>query len=96
MATQKTYSQEFKNDAVAYRKSHEELPLKKCAENLGVSEVTLRTWLRASDETGTVNMRGSGNYASDDRKEIARLKRELRDTKDALEVLKKAISILGK
>ena len=28
-------------------------------------------------------------------KEIARLQRELRDTKDALEVLKKAIGILG-
>lgn len=28
-------------------------------------------------------------------KENARLKRELRDTKDALEILKKAISILG-
>ena len=28
-------------------------------------------------------------------KEIMRLKRELRDTQDALEVLKKAISILG-
>ena len=30
------------------------------------------------------------------RQEIARLKRELRDTKDALEILKKAIGILGK
>ena len=36
------------------------------------------------------------NYASDEAKEIARLQRELRDTKDALEVLKKAIGILGK
>lgn len=32
---------------------------------------------------------------SDEEKEIMRLKRELRDTQDALEVLKKAISILG-
>ena len=36
------------------------------------------------------------DYASDEAKEIARLQRELRDTKDALEVLKKAIGILGK
>lgn len=35
-------------------------------------------------------------YASDEAKEIARLKRELRDAQDALEVLKKAINILGK
>lgn len=40
--------------------------------------------------------RGSGNYASDEAKEIARLKRELRDAKDAITVLKKAISILDK
>ncbi|MCI6677023.1 MAG: hypothetical protein MSG78_09075 [Clostridiales bacterium] len=35
---------------------------------------------------GSVPTRGSGNYASDEAKEIARLQRELRDTKDALEV----------
>ncbi|HJI61276.1 MAG TPA: hypothetical protein OIM34_05095 [Ruminococcus bromii] len=31
----------------------------------------------------------SGSYASDEAKEIARLKRELRDAQDALDVLKK-------
>ena len=40
--------------------------------------------------------RGSGNYASDEAKEIVRLKRELRDAKDAINVLKKAIGILDK
>ena len=40
-------------------------------------------------------VRGSSNYASDEEKENARLRRELRDTKDALDV-KKAIGILGK
>ena len=89
MATQKKYSQEFKNDAVEYRKSHAELSLKTCAANLGVSPVSLREWIKATDDTGKVVMRGSGNYASDEQKEIARLKRELRDTKDALEILKK-------
>ena len=46
-------------------------------------------------EKGEVPTRGSGNYASEEAKEIAKLQRELRDTKDALEVLKKAIGILG-
>ena len=50
----------------------------------------------SKEHEGTVPTRGSGNYASDEAKEIARLQRELRDTKDALEVLKKAIGILGK
>ena len=46
--------------------------------------------------SGDIPVRGSGNYASDEQKEIAQLKRELRDAKDALDVLKKAINILGK
>lgn len=40
-------------------------------------------------------MRSSGNDASDEAKENAKLRKELRDTQDALEILKKAISILG-
>jgi transposase len=48
------------------------------------------------DNDGTVPTRGSGNYASDVEKENARLRKELRDTQDALDVLKKAIGILGK
>ena len=59
MATQKKYSQEFKNDAVEYRKSHAELSLKTCAANLGVSPVSLREWIKATDDTGKVVMRGS-------------------------------------
>ncbi|WP_248005037.1 hypothetical protein [Coprococcus comes] len=47
-------------------------------------------------DTGGIESRDSGNYASDEAKEIARLKRELRDAQDALDVFKKAISILGK
>ena len=64
---------------------------------LRICDSALKTWLRAARENeGSVPTRGSGNYSSDEAKEIARLQRELRDTKDALEILKKAISILGK
>ena len=52
-------------------------------------------WLSDHKNKGENAFRGSGNYSSDEAKEIARLKRELRDTQDALEVLKKAIGILG-
>lgn len=76
---------------------HSDIALRKCAENLGISESALKKWIRAVKEhEGSVPTHGSGNYASDEAKEIARLQRELRDTKDALEVLKKAIGILGK
>lgn len=40
-------------------------------------------------DNGEMPYRESGNYASDEAKEIARLKRELRDAKDAINVLKK-------
>ena len=86
----------LKEDAVQYRLDHPDLPLRKAAENLGVSESALKNWMKATKEhKGEVPTRGSGNYASEEAKEIARLQRELRDTKDALEVLKKAIGILG-
>ena len=48
------------------------------------------------ENDGNIPVIGSGNYASEEEKEIARLKRELRDAQDALDVLKKAIGILGK
>ena len=96
MSKKRTFTQEFKEDAVRYRKEHPELSLPKVASNLDVSMSALRRWVSGSDEdTGVVPTRGSGNYASDEAKEIARLKRELRDKEDALEILKKAIGILG-
>ena len=97
MAKGTKYSQQFKEDAVRYRKDHPELTLRKAAGNLGISESALKNWMKSSKEhEGAVPTRGSGNYASDEAKEIARLQRELRDTKDALEILKKAIRILRK
>ena len=94
MATQKKYLQEFKNDAVEYQESHAELPFKTCSADFGVSSISLKEWFKATDDRSNVVMRGSGNCSSDEQKEIVRLKRKLRDTKDVLEISKKAISIL--
>jgi transposase len=91
-----TYSKEFKEDAVRYYYEHKELGLLKCAENLGISKSTLENWKKKSQlNKGDIPTRGRGNYESDEAKEMARLKRELRDTQDALNILKKAIGILG-
>lgn len=92
----KQHTKQFKEDAVHYYESHKELGAKGCAKNLGIGESTLTKWLRQFRENGEITVRGSGNYSSDEQKEIASLKRDLRDTQDALDVLKKAISILGK
>ena len=91
------YTEEFKKDAVKYRKEHPELGITKCAQNLGISKSALSSWTKSYKENkGAIPTRGRGNFESDEAKEIARLKKELRDTQDALEILKKAISILGK
>lgn len=95
MATQ--YTEEFKKDAVRYWKEHPELGINRCAKNLGVSKSALSTWGKAyAGNAGTIPTRGRGNFESDEAKEIARLRKELRDTQDALDILKKAIGILGK
>ena len=87
MAKGTQYSQQFKEDAIRYRKNHPELTLRKTAENLGISESALKNWMKTMKENeGAVPIRSSGNYASDEAKEIARLQHELRDTKDVLEV----------
>ncbi len=90
----KQHDKQFKLDAIQYYEDHKELGVRGCAENLGIGYSTLTKWLKDL-ESSDILVRGSGNYASDEQKEIARLKRELRDAQDALDVLKKAINILG-
>lgn len=92
----KHYDKQFKLDAVQYYMDHKDLGLQGCASNLGISMQTLSRWKNEWQNTGDIESRGSGNFSSDEAKEIAKLKRELQNTKDALDVLKKAISILGK
>ena len=87
----KHYDKQFKLDAIQYYHDHRELGLQGCASNLGISHQTLSRWQKELRDTGDIESRGSGNYASDEAKEIARLKRELRDAQDALDVLKKAM-----
>lgn len=86
----KHYDKKFKEDAAKYYFDHKDLGMKSCAEKLGVSRTALSVWIKgAKDNNGEVPTRGSGNYESDEAKENARLRKELRDTQDALEILKK-------
>lgn len=94
MKKYKQYSEEFKQDAVNYYNTSGKSTYE-CAKDLKIGQSTLSKWLKnAKSNNGVVNHRGSGNYASDKDKEIAKLKKELKDHKDALDILKKAIGIL--
>ena len=98
MSRKKTHhTKQFKLDAINYRKEHPDLTQAECAKNLGIGVSTLARWeAQFRDNDGDIPTIGSSCYESEEQREIARLKRELRDTQDALDVLKKAISILGK
>ncbi len=93
----KQYDKEFKEQVIQYVLDHPDLAYTQIAQQFGVHDTTVGGWVKSYKNHGDqVVVRGSGNYASDEAKEIAHLKKELKDTQDALNVLKKAISILGK
>lgn len=87
------YTREFKQDAVNYVHEHPDLTIQDCADNLGLKYSTLYGWV--SKARKGEEFRGQGNYASDEAKEIARLKRELRDANDAIKILKKTLRIIN-
>ena len=93
----KQHSKQFKLDAINYPKEHSNLTQLQCAKNLGIGISTLARWeSQYRNNDGDIPVIGSSNYESEVQRENARLKRELRDTQDALDVLKKAIGIMGK
>lgn len=77
----KQHDKQFNLDAVRYYQDHKEPGVRGCAENLGIWYSTLAKWLKVYRESGDIPVRGSGNYSSDEQKEIARLKHELHDAK---------------
>ena len=100
MSENKVIDKQFKLDAVQYRKDHPELTFQQVADNLGVSNSSIHRWCKQFDDVKNENedsnlFRGSGNFSSDEAKELARLKKENRDLKDAVEILKKAMSIIS-
>ena len=78
MAKKKQIDKQFKIDAVNYRKHHPELTMAEVANNLGISLSSIHRWIKEyssnSDDESKV-FRGSGNYSSDDAKELARFER---------------------
>ena len=90
------YEKKFREGVVNYKREHPDETFVSIGKKFGVHSTTVGKWYRGAETRGEVVVRGSGNYESDEAKEIAHLRKELRDYKDAVEVLKKAIGILGK
>lgn len=101
MSSKHQITKEFKLNAIKYREEHPDLTIDQVCKNLGIAHSSLYRWMnqykQEVTETGTDEnvFRGSGNYSSEEKKELTRLRKENRDLKDAIEVLKKAMNIIN-
>ena len=89
------YSDDFKRDAVQYLKDHPYMDKREAARNLGIPYNTLYGWYKLDRQATNPDAYDENGRQTEEEKEIIRLRRELRDTQAALEILKKAIGILG-
>ena len=91
---QKTYTREFKLEAVQLVKSSGK-SMSQIARDLGVSETALYDWCKQLAEQGEQAFPGSGHQTAE-QEEIRRLKRELEVTRQERDILKKVVSIYSR
>src|SRR5260221_4359551 len=87
---QKTYTQEFKREAVRLAQTSGK-PIAQVARELGISDTSIHQWRRELTDHGSEAFPGSGHQTAQE-EEIRRLKRELEITKQERDILKKARS----
>lgn len=88
------YTKEFKDDSVQYLTNHPEKSITDAAANLGVKRDLLSRWKKEAEQHGKNSFPGKGNIHDDD--VVLRLKRQLADSQEENEILKKALAIFKK
>jgi transposase len=88
---QKTYTKEFKLEAVQLVKSSGK-PMSQIARELGISDSALYHW---SKQLAEQTFPGSGHQTAQE-EELRRLKRELEVTRQERDILKKVVSIFSR
>ena len=91
---QKTYTREFKVEAVQLVKSSGK-PMSQVARELGISDSALYQWCKHLENQGEQAFPGSGHQTAQE-EEIRRLKRELDVTRQERDILKKVVSIFSR
>jgi transposase len=87
------FSKEFKAETVALMRTSEK-SVGQVASDLGIGESLLRRWLHRADVDG-----GNGRaeeLTSEDKQELGRLRREVRELRMEREILKKAAVFFAK
>jgi transposase len=92
--TQRTFTREFKVEAVQLAKSSEK-PLSQIARDLGIADSTLHHWCKQFSEQGEQAFPGSGHQILHE-EEIRNLKRENEILRQERDILKKAIGIFSR
>jgi len=85
------YPEEFRREAVELVRLSGK-PLVQVAKDLGVSDMTLRNWLKQAD----VDAGKRAGLTSDEREELRELRREVRTLRMEREILKKAAAFFAK
>lgn len=91
---QKTYTPEFKREAVRLAQTSGK-PIAQVARELGISDTSIHQWRKELAEHGSQAFPGSG-HQTDQEEEVRRLKRELEIVKKERDILKKAVGIFSR
>ena len=91
---QKTYTKEFKLEAVQLVKSSGK-PMSQVARDLGISDSALYHWCKQLAEQGEQAFPGSGHQTAQE-EEIRQLKRENEVLRQERDILKKALGIFSR
>ena len=93
MGKRKTYTKEFKSEAVKLV-SDSGKPVTQIARELGVSGSALAGWVKQDDAD---NGRGrNGMLTTDEREELRQLRKELRIARQERDILKKSVTFFAK
>src|SRR6266700_3623483 len=90
---QKTYTTEFKREAVHLAQTSGK-PITQIARELGISDTSIHQWRKELTEHGPEAFPGSGHQTAQE-EELRRLKRELERTQKERDILKKALAIFS-
>jgi transposase len=91
---QKTYTPEFKREAVHLAQTSGK-PIAQVARELGISDTSIHQWRKELAEHGQEAFPGSGHQTAQE-EELRQLKRELEIVKQERDILKKAIGIFSR
>ena len=93
MAKRRTYTDEFRREAVRLMMTRGERSVADVAASLGVAESLLHLWRKKSPDTAEAVRRERGETQED---ELKRLRREVVQLKRDKEILKKAAAFFAK